>query len=163
MKSFFKSFLILFLLWLALSWQFSSFLLTLGVFFSALLALFQKHLSYNNIKIPLNPKLVTIYLPWLLWQVIVSAIYLTKKIWLLEIDVSTKRENFLIIDRKQKSAIASALFANSITLTPGSATLLLEDDKYYIHCLTKELKAGVFDIEKKVSQAFAPKEDFLHK
>ena len=42
-----------------------------------------------------------------------------------------------------KSKFAKVLLANSITLTPGTITVSLEDDEYTVHCLDKELAQGI--------------------
>ena len=42
-----------------------------------------------------------------------------------------------------KTAPARILLANSITLTPGTITVLLEEDEYVVHCLDKELAEGI--------------------
>lgn len=42
------------------------------------------------------------------------------------------------IDTKIKSHLYKTVLANSITLTPGTLTLLMEEDKLVIHCLQKE-------------------------
>ncbi|MDD5935225.1 MAG: Na+/H+ antiporter subunit E [Clostridiales bacterium] len=42
--------------------------------------------------------------------------------------------------KKESSKVA---LANSITLTPGTITVTLEDDEYCVHCLDKELAEGM--------------------
>ena len=42
-----------------------------------------------------------------------------------------------------KTDFAKMLLANSITLTPGTITVSLEDDEYTIHCLDTTLAAGL--------------------
>ena len=42
-----------------------------------------------------------------------------------------------------KSDFTKMLLANSITLTPGTITVALEDDEYTIHCLDTSLAAGL--------------------
>lgn len=41
------------------------------------------------------------------------------------------------------STFARVLLANSITLTPGTITVSLNDDEYVVHCLDKELAHGI--------------------
>lgn len=41
------------------------------------------------------------------------------------------------------SAPARILLANSITLTPGTITVSMEENEYVVHCLDKELAAGM--------------------
>ena len=48
--------------------------------------------------------------------------------------------------------------ANSITLTPGTITVLIEDDEYVVHCLDKSLAEGIessifVDLLKKMERA----------
>ncbi len=42
-----------------------------------------------------------------------------------------------------KTKQARVVLANSITLTPGTITVTLEDDEYVVHCLDKELAKGM--------------------
>lgn len=51
-----------------------------------------------------------------------------------------------------KTRMARVLLANSITLTPGTVTVQVEDDRLTVHCLTKEMADGLSDfiLEKKL-------------
>jgi len=42
-----------------------------------------------------------------------------------------------------KTPLMKVLFANSITLTPGTLTLSLDDDVYLVHCLTEK---GAYEV-----------------
>ena len=44
-----------------------------------------------------------------------------------------------------KTSTAKTLLANSITLTPGTITVTLEDNEYVVHCLDKSLAYGMDD------------------
>ena len=44
-----------------------------------------------------------------------------------------------------KSDTAQAVLANSITLTPGTITVSLDDGLYTVHCLDKSLAEGIED------------------
>lgn len=44
-----------------------------------------------------------------------------------------------------KSETARVILANSITLTPGTITVSLTDDKLLVHCLDKSLSEGMED------------------
>ena len=41
------------------------------------------------------------------------------------------------------STFARVLLANSITLTPGTITVSLQDNEYVVHCLDKDLAEGI--------------------
>lgn len=42
-----------------------------------------------------------------------------------------------------KSALARVVLANSITLTPGTITVSMEGNEFYVHCLDKEFAEGL--------------------
>ncbi len=42
-----------------------------------------------------------------------------------------------------KSEFARVVLANSITLTPGTITISLEGNEFYVHCLDKEFAEGL--------------------
>lgn len=42
-----------------------------------------------------------------------------------------------------KSHYSNEVLANSITLTPGTITVDLDDDRYTVHCLDKDLSEGL--------------------
>ncbi len=42
-----------------------------------------------------------------------------------------------------KEEAARVVLANSITLTPGTITVTLEEDEYLVHCLDRELGEGI--------------------
>lgn len=42
-----------------------------------------------------------------------------------------------------KSKMARVILANSITLTPGTITVYLDEDYYVVHCLDKDLGKGI--------------------
>ena len=44
-----------------------------------------------------------------------------------------------------KTKIAKVILANSITLTPGTITVSLEEDEFQVHCLDKTLAEGLSD------------------
>ena len=50
---------------------------------------------------------------------------------------------FVYFDTDFKTGLARVLLANSITLTPGTITVSVEDDRFCVHCLDKELAEGM--------------------
>ena len=49
----------------------------------------------------------------------------------------------MYFDTDFKTGLARVLLANSITLTPGTITVSVEDDRFCVHCLDKELAEGM--------------------
>ena len=44
---------------------------------------------------------------------------------------------------KLQTETAKVILANSITLTPGTITVSLEEDEFVVHCLDKSLAEGI--------------------
>lgn len=89
------------------------------------------------------------YLPWLIGQIFSSSIHVTKLIWGSPDKVSPVLAK---IDAKDIPVSNRVLYANSITLTPGTLSVDLEDGEVTVHALQKssieELKEG--GMEKKI-------------
>lgn len=90
------------------------------------------------------------YLPWLLGQIVISSIHVTKLIWGSSAEVSPAIAK---IDSKNISPKNRVLYANSITLTPGTLSVDLEGEEITVHALQEssidELKQG--DMERKIT------------
>ncbi|MDE7325052.1 MAG: Na+/H+ antiporter subunit E [Lachnospiraceae bacterium] len=46
-----------------------------------------------------------------------------------------------------KSDTLRAVLADSITLTPGTITVMLKENEYLVHCLDKDMAVGMEDLE----------------
>ena len=101
------------------------------------------HLATSSVK----------YFPWLIWEIFKSNIDVATAIVTGGNRVSPR---LLVLKASQKSEIGRVVFANSITLTPGTVTLGIEDDKLTIHALTPsaysslasgEMDRRVFELE----------------
>lgn len=100
------------------------------------------------------------YFFWLLWQIILSAIYVSRVIlfhrdW-LDPGVVWFKANY-------DNPAARAMLANSITLTPGTITIEIYDNGIYsVHGLTKDVKDGLLDgsMQKKVAWLYGEQIDF---
>ena len=52
---------------------------------------------------------------------------------------------FVYFDTAFQTGLAKVLLANSITLTPGTITVALEDNEYTVHCLDRRFGEGLAD------------------
>lgn len=78
------------------------------------------------------------YFPWLMWEIVKANYDVAKAI------VSGNgaiRPRLMIIKATQTSEVGRVTYANSITLTPGTVTIGMQDDVLTIHSLT----AGSYD------------------
>ena len=56
---------------------------------------------------------------------------------------------------KLKSNIARVALANSITLTPGTITIRIEDDVFYVHAISRKAAAGLpGEMEERLARIF---------
>jgi multicomponent Na+:H+ antiporter subunit E len=76
------------------------------------------------------------YWPWLLWQVVLANLDVAKRILDPKLPISPM---MIRLRPSQRSDWARVVYANSITLTPGTVTTdLREDDVLEVHALTRE-------------------------
>lgn len=158
-KFFSLSFIILFFLWIILSGYFEPFFIFSGVCSSVFTLLIFRRLV--NAESTLNQILndsgslsfcqLISYIPWLMYQVILSSIYVTKKVLRFR---STVEPIFIVRKCTGHNHKTIALFANSVTITPGTLTINVENkQKTYLStiCLIdKDLESGISEIEGKV-------------
>jgi len=134
--------------WLANSGHYSTLILSLGAL-SIVVIVFIAHRMdvVDHEAQPIHLTLKTPgYCAWLAKEIIISNITVVKHIWLGNKSLSP---GFATITASQKTDIGKVIYANSITLTPGTVTVDLEDDKFYVHALIKEsiedLESGEMD------------------
>jgi multicomponent Na+:H+ antiporter subunit E len=148
---------VLALIWIVFSGKFDAFHLSLGAL-SVLLVL-----GFNGAVRRLSPSLggpaargrihwtrLVAYVPWLLWQIVVSAVYVTKLTLVGEEEIDPCIVRFR---SDQPNEIAQVTLGNSITLTPGTLTLDIHDDEYVIHALDRRSADGVLtgDMQRRVA------------
>lgn len=91
-----------------------------------------------------------LYLPYLIIEIIKANIDVTKAI----LNPKSISPRMFRTKASQKTDIARVIYANSITLTPGTITLDMRGDELLIHALTKDTQAGVEsgDMDKRVTK-----------
>lgn len=81
-----------------------------------------------------------LYWPWLLKEIVVANIDVAKAILGLTDDI---RPSVFIIKASQQTDLGKTIYANSITLTPGTVTIGLDGNEMTIHALTPGAKKGL--------------------
>lgn len=122
------------LLWLGLSGLMKPIVLTLGVisiavtvFLSARLGLLDREgAPYHRMVQMLR------YAPWLFKEIISSNIRVLKAILSPDLDI---HPTLVKVPYSMKSDLSKVMFANSITLTPGTVTLRVDDGFMLVHGL----------------------------
>jgi len=133
--AYFKIFVILSTLWLILLKEYNAFFLIFG-FVSILFILI---LSYKSGIVNTNTQLLKInaiqYIAILIRDVLKSTFNIVKVIYFdnLEINPIIKNVNVSQLNKQEK-----VLFANLVTMTPGTFVISVEGDNFLIHALRPE-------------------------
>jgi multicomponent Na+:H+ antiporter subunit E len=135
------------LFWLTLSMLFKSYLLVLGVLSLALTT----WLAYRMRIIDGEGQPTTylwrapMYWAWLVWQVIRSNVAVC--VCILRGQRSIDPQMVTVSADERLSKVAHTTLGNSITLTPGTVTVEIDDQSLLVHALSRdsaaELKSGV--------------------
>lgn len=94
------------------------------------------------------------YSLWLVWQIILAALHVSKLILSPSLKVAPQ---FISHQTKLKSNEAKTVFANSITLTPGTITVDIQEDSFVVHEIDRESSEGVRSgsIENEIQKIFS--------
>jgi len=133
-------FIFYFVIWLLLSGHYDPLLLSLG-FVSCLVCLYVtwKANFIDNEGVPLHMLVrLPLYIIWLFKEIIKANID-TAKIIILN---NPNPQNFRVKASQQTEA-GKVMYANSITLTPGTVTTELDGDFLEVHSLTSEMAEDV--------------------
>jgi len=90
-----------------------------------------------------SPLAALIYIPWLLYHIFLSSIQVTRLIWTGKTKVSPSIAKLPVSSVPENKKV---LYANSITLTPGTLSVDLDEEEVTVHALEsssiEELKQG---------------------
>ena len=139
-----RSSLIVAVVWLLLSGHYTALILSFGAVSLLIVVWFKWRMDRVDEKLdvlPMRPR-VLYYLLWLMWQVVLSNIDLVRRIWDPTLPI---RPTWQRLDIKVTSSLAKTLYANSITLTPGTLTTDVREDHFMVHSLSPD---GIEDLRK---------------
>jgi multicomponent Na+:H+ antiporter subunit E len=139
--------------WFANSGHYTALMVSLGLLSIVLVVLIAHRMDVVDHEA--QPLHLTLKLPgyfaWLVKEIIVSNILVVKHIWLGNKSISPV---FATITASQKTDMGRVIYANSITLTPGTVTVDIVDEKFMVHALLQEsitdLESG--EMDRRVSQ-----------
>ncbi len=132
-------------LWLLLSGHYNALLLSLGavsILLVVVIALRMDVIDREGHPIHLTLKVLPYWL-WLGWEIIKSNLDVVRRILSPALPISP---TVLRVKASQRSALGKVIYANSITLTPGTVSINIEANEIEVHALTREaatsLRAG---------------------
>jgi multicomponent Na+:H+ antiporter subunit E len=134
--------LVLFVVWLLLSGIFEPLLLGLGVA-SSIVVVYIAHrmdvIDREGHPIHLTPRTL-LYFPWLVWEIVKANFDVALAIVRPAMPIEPR---LLHIKAGQKDDLGRVIYANSITLTPGTVTIATEGSAFTIHALTRGAAEGL--------------------
>ena len=122
-------------LWLMLSGIYKPMLIGCGVVSVALVMVIVRRMDQvdgDHVQISIKPIQFFFYLFWLLIEIAKSNWRVTKIILSQTIPI---RQKLFEVPYTQTSDIGQVIFANSITLTPGTLTIETESEDFLVHAL----------------------------
>jgi multicomponent Na+:H+ antiporter subunit E len=126
---------ILYGFWLLLSGHYTPLLLGLGVASCALvvyLCLRMDVVDHESVSVHINGRF-WLYVPWLMKEIFVANLVVAKIILDPKLPISP---GMCVFHGSQQTDLGRAIYANSITLTPGTITTNIEGNEFHIHALT---------------------------
>ena len=134
--------LVLAIVWMLLSGYFVPLLLSLGLASIILVILVARRMDlidHEGQPLHLSWK-IGFYWAWLLKEIFMSAIHVSGVILKPKMPI---KPDMLQIKPTQRTEMGDVIFANSITLTPGTVTVALENGEFAVHALTQEAADGL--------------------
>ncbi len=137
---------ILFIFWIAVSGSLAWPQLAVGLAAAAFVTYFNRHLLIGaDERAPISPKTIfwfTGYTFKLLWAIVVANFQVA---WLVLHPRMPIEPNLVTLELDLEKTAGRVLLANSITLTPGTLTVLADGNRFLVHALTissgEELKS----------------------
>lgn len=140
--------------WLLNSGHYTALMLSLGgasIAFVIYISHRMDVIDHESLPLHLSWTKLPVYILWLLKEVVVSNISVVKHIWLGNGSISPTLSTMQV---SQKTEIGKVIYANSITMTPGTVTVDLVGDQITVHSLLREnidtLELG--EMDRRVSQ-----------
>ena len=141
-------FVLLFLTWLLLSGIYTGLLLGLGALSCLLVVAVCRRMQIVDPEghpIHLIPGLLR-YMPWIFWAIVKANIDVVRRIAHPRLPLSPR---VIQVAASQKTHLGQVIYANSITLTPGTVAVETDEGTIDIHALTREaaedVRSGVMD------------------
>ena len=132
--------------WLLMSGHYNPLILSLGgvsVLFVLYLTRRMDFFDRDTFQFSIKWKYLSYWI-WLGKEIFNSNIAVAKVVLSPRLNISPRMIEF---KSSQKTELGLVIFANSITLTPGTVSVDIEDDKIIVHALNAELAEGVLNGE----------------
>ncbi len=139
--------------WLLWSGHFTPLMLTFGAVSVILVIALTRRMNvidHEGAPGHITPRML-LYVPWLAWQVILSNLHVARIILSPSLPIAPR-----LIDVKatQKEEFGQVVYANSITMTPGTVSIEVVGSMITVHALTRDSAEGLQtgDMDRRVTR-----------
>lgn len=140
---------LLMIFWLLLSGHYDLMHISFGIFSVILVVIInyplrrhllamEEHSEAWNLSLP---RLI-LYIPWLLWQIVIASIQVACVVLHPKCPIDPALLRF---KTSLGNTCSKVILGNSITLTPGTITLEIEEDEFVVHALMDISSSGIID------------------
>ena len=147
---------------MAFSGKFDAFHLGLGALSSLIVTVISQDLLFADRGKSLGERLgeagrFVKYVLWLLWQVVLANVHVFK-LAMTKAGEEEMSPRVVKFKTKLNSDFAKFVFANAITLTPGTITIQIKGDQYLVHAISEAVEKDLLtgEMEKRVAAVFEP-------
>lgn len=142
----------LMVVWLLLSGHYNATLITYGVLSCVGVVALMAHLRIlDQEALPAHLALrAFFYIPWLFKEIVLSNLAVARVILDPKLPIHPR---ILRVEASQETDVGQVIYANSITLTPGTVTLDVRHGKFLVHALTTDSAEGLLtgEMDRRVS------------
>jgi multicomponent Na+:H+ antiporter subunit E len=155
------TFILLLSTWLVFSGTFDAFHIGLGVLAALFVTAISGDLLFTESKTSGKDRLRELlrfpgYAVWLLWQIVIANLHVLK-LALAPSGPDEIRPRIVRFKTNLSSPFARFVFAQSITLTPGTVTVAIEGDEFLIHAISRASAEGLAGpMERRIAYVFQP-------
>ncbi|QHD65238.1 Na+/H+ antiporter subunit E [Neorickettsia findlayensis] len=153
-KGFMLPILSLIAFWLILSGQKSMFLFVFGLSAAAL-----SYVSYLfflrssfDFSVVFSFRFLR-YVLWLIAQIFLSSFSLLKLVYSSHIPHLNCSRQFVTEEELFENDVINVIFGLSVTLTPGTVTVMMDNQRICFHCFSKEFTSGISEMKKRISDS----------
>ncbi|MDB3957912.1 Na+/H+ antiporter subunit E [Opitutales bacterium] len=158
----FVIFLLLLANWIVFSGKFDVFHLGLGVISSLFITWISQDFLFHDRSKTWEERMREAgaflqYIPWLIVEIIKANLHVFK-LAMTRNGYEEVAPRIVTVKTYLKTDFAKFVFANSITLTPGTITMLIRGDVFHVHTMSQFLEDDLMEgaIERKVAEVFEP-------
>jgi multicomponent Na+:H+ antiporter subunit E len=140
----------LFVFWLVLSGHYTPFLLAMGLVSTGLAVYVAARMGLIDAEtVPTQLKLsLLIYWLWLAWEIVKANRDVARIILARHMSLG---QQFVLVPTSQTTEMGRVIFANSITLTPGTVTVETAENALLVHALTGAFVPSLPDMDRRAS------------